>query len=142
MAGNEKIGILVVDDEDSLRNMFTQIFEEEGYRVKAVGTGGSAVDALDGTPYELAFVDLRLPDVCGLEVVRQIKKKYPDTEVILITAYATVDNAVQALRAGVYDYLIKPVEDIHLLTSIVTRAIEKRNLVIENRNLLKQLKKG
>lgn len=140
MTEAEKIGILVVDDEESIRHVLTQVFEEGGYRVKATATGKEAIDAIDGMSYELAFVDLRLPDMSGIEVVRQIKKKYPDTEVTLITAYATVDNAIQALRAGVYDYLIKPVDDIHLLTSVARRAIEKRNLTLENRDLVNQLK--
>ena len=140
MKKNDSNTILIVDDEESLRGMLTQVFKEEGYRVKAAATGGEVTENLDVMSCDLAFIDLRLPDMSGIEVIRQIKNRYPDTELILITAYATLDNAVQALRAGVYDYLIKPVDDIHVLTSIARRAIEKRKLSIENRDLLKQLK--
>lgn len=141
MCEDEKGGILVVDDEESLRDMMTQVFEEEGYRVKAVATGGEGIDALEKMPCKLGFIDLRLPDMSGIEVVKKIRIKYPDMELILITAYASVENAVQALRSGVYDYMTKPVDDIHLLSSIAMRAIEKRKLSIENRSLMGQLKR-
>jgi len=100
--------ILVVDDQDSIRHFLTKAFEEEGYEVSACATGRQAVEAVEQKMPDLVFLDLRLPDMSGLEVLKEVKEKSAQTCVIMMTAFGEIETAVQAMKLGAFDYVSKP----------------------------------
>jgi DNA-binding response OmpR family regulator len=110
--------ILIVDDEDTLRYFLKRTLQDEGYRVSEAADGQMALDLLDGETFDLALVDLRMAGVGGLEVMRQFRQRSPETQIIIVTAYASVPSAVEALRHGAHDYLTKPVNTGELLASV------------------------
>ncbi len=110
--------ILIVDDEDTLRYFLKRILESEGYQVSEAADGHTAVDLLATQTFDLALVDLRMAGIDGLEVMRQFRQRSPETQIIIITGYASVPSAVEALRHGAHDYLTKPVNTEELLASV------------------------
>jgi DNA-binding response OmpR family regulator len=110
--------ILIVDDEDTLRYFLRRTLQDEGYQVSEAADGQMALDLLDGETFDLALVDLRMAGVDGLEVMRQFRLRSPETQIIIVTAYASVPSAVEALRHGAHDYLTKPVNTEELLASV------------------------
>jgi DNA-binding response OmpR family regulator len=110
--------ILIVDDEDTLRYFLKRTLEGEGYRVSEAGNGQTAIDLLTHETFDLALVDLRMAGVDGLEVMRQFRQRSPETQIIIVTGYASVPSAVEALRHGAHDYLTKPVNTEELLASV------------------------
>lgn len=124
--------ILVVDDEAGLREMLSMLLTRAGYQVSVANGYRQAVKEVEELPaFDLIVTDLSMPDGSGLEVLNRAKKRDPSTEVIVITAYATTENAVQAMREGAYDYIEKPFKNDALL-AIVEKALEKRAIVCEN----------
>jgi DNA-binding response OmpR family regulator len=109
--------ILIVDDEDTLRYFLKRTLQDEGYQVSEAADGQTALDLLEHETFDLALVDLRMAGVDGLEVMRQFRLQSPETQVIIVTAYASVPSAVEALRHGAHDYLTKPVNTEELLAS-------------------------
>ena len=101
--------ILIAEDEDGVRDSLEQVLREEGYDVVATADGGAAITALDTREFDMVISDLRMPGADGLSVLRHAREIAPQTLVLLMTAYATVDTAVEALRGGAQDYLLKPV---------------------------------
>jgi len=128
--------ILLADDDRDLLAMLKEFLADQGYVVTAVGSGSEAMAALEGQEFTLALLDLMLPDCTGLDLLSQIKAHTPDTEVVLFTGHAGLESAVQALRLGAYDYLLK--SDLRLadLQALVSRALERRRLARENRELM------
>jgi DNA-binding response OmpR family regulator len=110
--------ILIVDDEDTLRYFLKRTLQDEGYRVSEAADGQTALDLLEHEDFDLALVDLRMTGVDGLEVMRQFRERSPKTQIIIVTAYASVPSAVEALRRGAHDYLTKPVNTEELLASV------------------------
>jgi DNA-binding response OmpR family regulator len=110
--------ILIVDDENTLRYFLKRSLEDEGYRVSEAASGLAALDLLENETFDLALVDLRMAGVDGLEVMRQLRERSPGTQIIIVTAYASVPSAVEALRHGAHDYLTKPVNTEELLASV------------------------
>ncbi len=110
--------ILVVDDENTLRHFLQLNLQEQGYQVTAAADGQSALHLIDRQHFDVALVDLRLTDMDGLEIVRHLRQVAPQTSVIILTAYATLDSAIEALRHGAHDYLTKPFNTADLLTSV------------------------
>jgi len=110
--------ILVVDDEDTLRYFLRLHLEEKGYHVSEAADGATAMRLIAHNTFEVALVDLKLADMNGLEIMRHLRKTSPDTSVIILTAYATVNSAIEALRQGAHDYLTKPYETSELLASV------------------------
>lgn len=110
--------ILVVDDETTLRHFLRLNLQEQGYHVTEAPDGNTALQLIDQQQFEVALVDLRLTDMDGLEIVRRLRHVAPKTSVIILTAYATVDSAIEALRQGAHDYLTKPFETAELLASV------------------------
>lgn len=110
--------ILIVDDEDTLRYFLKRTLQDEGYRVSEAADGQTALDLLEHKDFDLALVDLRMTGVDGLEVMRQFRQQSPETQIIIVTAYASVPSAVEALRHGAHDYLTKPVNTEELLASV------------------------
>lgn len=134
----EQARILVVDDEEIMRESLTDWLKEDGYDVLAVQDGFSALEAVQKENYNVMLVDLKMPKMDGLEVLKAVKKMNSDIPVIIITAYATVDTAVAAIKQGAYDYIVKPFhpEELGL---IIKKIIEHQNLVKENILLRKEL---
>ncbi|HSF18567.1 MAG TPA: sigma-54 dependent transcriptional regulator [Vicinamibacteria bacterium] len=122
-----KISILVVDDQPAIRESMVITFRREGYDVSAAESGEQALDLLQRTPFDLVVTDLRLGGIDGIEVLRRCKELFPDTEVVVMTAYGTVESAVEAIKAGAYDYLTKPFQPEEL-TLVAERALERRGL--------------
>jgi DNA-binding NtrC family response regulator len=102
--------VLVVDDEVNIRNALVTILEKKGYRVCGAGTGDEALQLLEETRVDMVITDLRMPGMGGLEFLRRLKDKWSDTEVIVMTAFGSIDTAVEAMRLGAYDYLTKPID--------------------------------
>jgi DNA-binding NtrC family response regulator len=126
--------ILIVDDEGVVRNSLTEWFSGEGYVTRGVPGGREALEAVDRQDWDLALIDLKMPGMDGVEVQRLMREKDPDITVIMMTGFATVDTAVQALKQGAYDYLTKPI-DPDELSHTVEKAIEHRRARQENLQL-------
>ncbi|MEE8577012.1 MAG: sigma-54 dependent transcriptional regulator, partial [candidate division Zixibacteria bacterium] len=133
--------ILVVDDKDSMRNMLRETLMEEGYRVDAAEDGKKALDLVGNKSYDLVLTDLRMPRLDGMELLSGIKKLDSDTAVIVMTAYGTIENAVDAMKKGAFDFITKPLDTEHLCV-LVGRALENRRLVAENTLLREEIMAG
>ena len=110
--------ILVVDDEEVVRDVLLRILGTQGYEVTAVATAGEGLRCLQDGAYEVLLLDLMLPDRPGMEVLKEVRASDPDLAVIMITAYATVQNAVEAMRAGAFHYLTKPFKNPEVLALV------------------------
>ncbi|AKU90302.1 sigma-54-dependent transcriptional regulator [Vulgatibacter incomptus] len=130
--------LLVVDDERSMREMLEILLQKVGHSVVAEEDAGAACERLEHEEFDLVVTDLRLGQRSGLEVLERAKALHPHTEVLMITAFASAENAVQAMKLGAYDYLTKPFKIDELLV-VVEKALEKRALVRENVQLRRQL---
>jgi DNA-binding NtrC family response regulator len=133
--------ILIVDDEFSVRESLDKVLSKSGYATLTAGSGNEALSLLAKQRVDLVLSDLKMPDGDGVELLKSIKKSYPEIEVILLTGYGTVENAVEAMREGAYDFITKPPKKAIILTA-VERAIERQNLSQENKYLREQLSKG
>lgn len=126
--------ILVVDDDESLRWVTQAQLQQSGYQVDTAANGKEALAKIQETPPDLAITDLMMPGMSGVELLKSIRAGYPEIIVILVTAFGTVENAVEAMRAGAYDYITKPV-NMEELRLIVGRGLEHLDLRREVRNL-------
>jgi DNA-binding NtrC family response regulator len=106
---NHKAKILIIDDEEVVRRSFLRILGSANCTVDAVGTWPELLVAMDGEAADLVLLDLRMPDMDGMTVLRLLKQRWPESEVIIITGYPTIETAKQAVALGAYDYLAKPV---------------------------------
>ncbi len=129
--------ILVADDEQSMREFLDIMLKKEGYKVSLASNGEEVVKLVDNDLFDLVLLDIRMPKLDGISALKKIKSTAPETIVIMITAYASADTAIKAMKEGAYDYITKPfkVEEIKL---IINNALEKKNLQKEN-ILLKQV---
>lgn len=134
----EPIRILIVDDEILLRKALEGVLTSQGYSVKSCETGEKALTLIEREFFDLALVDVKLPDLNGLELLKEIKKISPETGVIIITAYAEVKSAVQAIKDGAFDYLSKPFQEEELLITI-EKFLKYRSLEKELKILRKAL---
>jgi DNA-binding NtrC family response regulator len=119
----ERGSILIVDDEQVVRESLEQWFQDEGYYVKAVGSGREALQALVGRRFDVALIDIKMPGMDGMELQTKFQEADPDLLVVFMTGYASVETAVQALKRGAYDYVTKPV-DPDELSHLVAKAVE------------------
>jgi two-component system, NtrC family, response regulator PilR len=127
--------ILVCDDEAGLREMLQILLRREGYRVDAVDGVHAARDRLGSAdPYDVVITDLVMPDGTGMEVLDAVRSRSADTQILMVTAYATTEQAVEAMRKGAYDYVQKPFKN-HELLATLEKALEKRAIVAENQTL-------
>ena len=133
--------ILVIDDEESMRDSCQQALSREWDRVEVVEDGLKGLSMLEKKSFDLVILDLKLPGLSGMEVLKRIKKTDPEAIVIVITGYATVESAVEAMKNGAYDFVPKPFTP-DSLRMIVRRALEKRHLAFENVLLRDELRAG
>jgi len=127
--------ILIIDDDEHLRETLRDILAEKGYQVEAVGTGAEAVARFKETRFNLALVDIRLPDIEGIKLLRKLRRLAPHAEFIMITGYASLETAVEALRQGAADYVMKPFNLDEVLAS-VSSALERQRFSYEEREKL------
>jgi diguanylate cyclase (GGDEF)-like protein len=139
MAGEK---VLLADDDEQLRVTLQEFLAGQGYAVTAAADGREAMVALQEEEFALALLDLMLPDYSGLDLLSHLKAHTPDTEVILLTGHANLESAVQALRLGAYDYLVKANLRLADLQTLVARALERRHLALENRELVANISKA
>jgi len=123
--------ILIVDDERSMRDVLSIMLKRAGYGVSAASDGEEAIAHIDKELFDLVITDLKMPKAGGLDVLRAVKESSPESVVLIITAFASAESAVEAMKLGAYDYLTKPfqVDEVQL---IVRNALEKRRLSTEN----------
>ena len=117
--------ILLMEDEHSLAKGLQMVLTDEGYAVDWAPTGKSALDKFNQKPFDLLMADLRLPDIDGMEVIKQVKKRWPETVVVVITGYASIASAVDAMKIGAFDYLAKPFTDDEI-KSVVEGALKEK----------------
>lgn len=131
--------ILIVDDDNSLREFLSIFLHREGYQVSAAANGEMAIKLLSKSIFDMVITDVKMPSMSGLDLLKEIKERSPDTVVVMITAYASVDTAVEAMKQGAYDYISKPfnVDEIKL---IIRKALEKKELQEENTILKRDFK--
>ncbi len=135
---NDKVSILIVDDEKVVRDSLTKWFREDGYTVGAAENAAEALRKLQSQPWQIILLDIKMPGMDGMELQQRIKEVDPGVTIIFITAHASVDTAVQALKAGAFDYITKPI-DPDYLSHLVTNAIKQRTLAGENVRLREQI---
>ena len=134
----EDARVLVVDDEPMVCLALTNWLEEENYFAQAVEDGPQAIKAVRGENWDIVLLDLRMPGMDGLKVLKKVKEIAPQTVVIMMTAYASIPGAVQAMKEGAYDYIVKPL-DVDQLTLMLKRIVEHQQLITENILLRKRL---
>lgn len=137
----EQPKVLVVDDEESVVVTIKAILQLDGYDVATTTSGAEARAMVRATQYDLVLTDLRLEDGDGLDVLRAVRETFPETVTIMLTGYASLESAIQALRAGAYDYLIKPSE-VEELRTTVARGIERRRLGLELKERVVELEQA
>lgn len=135
-----KSRILVVDDEASIREFMEIFLKKEGYEVSLAEDGAKAKDILTKKTFDMVISDLQMPNMTGMELLKYAREAYPETVFVMMTAFGTLENAVEAMKVGAYDYLTKPckIDEVRL---VINNALRTRNLEVENRALKKELVK-
>ncbi len=130
--------IIVVDDEPGMREFLEIMLQKDGYSVVTAGDGRQAEEKINSQMFDLAIIDVQMPTMDGLDLLKKINKKAPDTTVIMITAFASHESAIEAMKHGAYDYITKPfkIDEIKL---VIKKALEKKRLVTENTRLKREL---
>lgn len=139
MIDKKKSGrILVVDDEASLREVLTIMLHREGYQVESAANGAEAQILLQESDFDLVISDIKMPKVTGLELLRYVREKCPETIMIMITAFSTSEEAVEAMKLGAFDYILKPFRNDEIRL-VVRNALERKALRFENQALRQEL---
>ncbi|MBX2989205.1 MAG: sigma-54-dependent Fis family transcriptional regulator [Bdellovibrionaceae bacterium] len=135
-----KSRILVVDDEASIREFMEIFLKKEGYEVTVAEDGAKGKDLLAKKNFDMVISDLQMPNMTGMELLKHSRESYPETVFVMMTAFGTLENAVEAMKVGAYDYLTKPckIDEVRL---VIQNALRTRNLEVENRALKKELVK-
>jgi DNA-binding NtrC family response regulator len=130
--------LLIVDDDTAMREMLASLFRDRGYAVEEAASAAEALERADKQCFDVALSDIRMPGKTGIEMVGELRERLPETPVVLMTAFGSIDSAVESMRAGAFDYITKPFEpDAVVLT--IERALERRVLEEENRRLRRAL---
>ncbi|MEW5720227.1 MAG: response regulator, partial [Chloroflexota bacterium] len=137
---DERPSILIVDDDEGVRRTLEMILTKKNYQPVTAPDGKTALALAEERFFNLALLDIRLPDIAGTDLLAQLKTRHPDLEALIITGHATLETAIQALSSGAYHYFIKPINVDELLVTL-NRALDKQRLVIENRRLLEAVQK-
>jgi DNA-binding NtrC family response regulator len=132
------VNILIADDEVNIREALVTMLRKKGHQVHGVATAEEGLEHLETTPADLVITDLRMPGIGGIEFLRRLKDTWPDTEVVVMTAYGSIDTAVEAMRYGAYDYLTKPIDRVRF-PIVVDKALERHALTTENKQLRDRL---
>ncbi len=127
MLSEKKKQILVIDDEDSIRQVFRWILEGQGYEVETAETGVRAIEKFEERFFNLALLDIRLPDMEGTELLTMLHKRSPKTMKIMVTGYPSLDNAIKSLNVGADAYVVKPVEPSELVKIVQAKLKEQED---------------
>ncbi|MFY9552071.1 MAG: sigma-54 dependent transcriptional regulator [Thermoanaerobaculia bacterium] len=130
--------VLVVDDEEVIRDVLGTLLTREGYEVAAAASAGEAIALFENEPYDVVLLDLMLPDRPGLDVLRDILRRDPDAVVVIVTAYSSIEGAIEAMREGAFHYIPKPFQNDEVLLTL-RKGSEARRLTEENRRLREEL---
>ena len=136
----EKARIMVIDDEESMCKFMQIMLKKEGYGVSSAQSGKEALEELQNSHYDLVIADLMMPEMNGLELLSKVKSIDPELNFIVMTAYASVDTAIEALKKGAFDYIAKPFK-VDELKITIKKSLEQKRIVKENLDLKRQLKK-
>jgi DNA-binding NtrC family response regulator len=134
----EKPKILIAEDEKTQKDLLEGFLKKEGFSVEAVSNGREVLHRLEGDFFDIALMDYKMPELDGLQTLREIRRLYPELPVVVMTAYGTVETAVASMKEGALDYLTKPI-DLDELLLILQKVIERSNLIQENKVLKAQL---
>lgn len=132
--------VLIVDDDASILGVVAEVLEDDGYVVTTAATGEEAIDYLKGDEFALVMSDIRLPGINGVAVLEHVKTTSPRTNVIMITSHASLESSIDAIKHGAYDYLLKPFEDLSLISTAAKRAVDAFNLEVDRSRLIRSLK--
>ncbi|OGO15364.1 MAG: hypothetical protein A2Z14_08100 [Chloroflexi bacterium RBG_16_48_8] len=133
--------VLIADDDPDFRQLLVGRARKMGLFVMEVNDGEQAMEALEKENYDVLVVDLYMPGKTGLDVIRDVQRVNKDLEAIILTGSATLESAIEALRAGVYDYLTKPLESLTVFEMTLSRALERRYLIRENKRLFQEIQR-
>lgn len=139
MNSKETLSILVIDDEKVVRESFRYFLEDNDYRVFEAENGKSGLEIFNRESPDVVLVDLRMPEVDGLEVLGTITQTSPDTPVIIVSGTGQISDSVEALHLGAWDYILKPVSDLTILQYAIDKALERVRLIRENRTYQEHL---
>ena len=137
---DEKMSIMVVDDEEIVRESLFHWFKKYGHVVETASSGFEALDKLENYPFHILFVDIKMPGMDGIELLEKVKTEYPDTIIVIITAYGSIESAVKAMRIGASDYLLKPFKPDQL-SLVMERISHQKKLLFEHDYLKGRLEK-
>jgi two-component sensor histidine kinase/CheY-like chemotaxis protein len=137
---DKRSSILVVDDDQSTRKTLSLIFKRKGYEIETAGTGQEAIERAQTRFFNLALLDIKLPDMEGVELLAPLKGLHPEIEIIMVTAHASLETAISALNRGASLYITKPLNMDEVLSTI-KEVLEKQRLAMKNKRLLKELKR-
>src|SRR5205085_8674992 len=138
MSNSRKGAILVIDDEEIMREILETLLTREGYQVRLAATAAEGLDLARSMPFDAAIVDVMMPGMDGVTALDEIRKIDDDLPVLMITAYASVENAIAAMKRGAFDYITKPFKNDEVLV-VVRNAMERRQLIAENISLRQNL---
>jgi len=139
MPGHVPKRVLVIEDEKAIRDSFRNFLEDNDYDVLEAENGRVGLALLAQERPDLILVDLRMPEVDGLEVLQRVQEDSPDTPIIVVSGTGVIADVVEALRRGAWDYLIKPIEDLSVLLYTINKSLERTRLILENREYQKHL---
>jgi len=128
---DKSVSILVVDDEFSVRDSLTKWFRSDGYQAESAADATEALKKLQAGPWDIVFLDIKMPGIDGMELQQRIKNVNPEIVIVMLTGYASIDTAVKSLKEGAYDYITKPV-DPDYLTHLIEKIVQQRDLLKEN----------
>ena len=132
--------VLTIEDEEIIRESFSFYLEDHGYKVLEAENGRLGLEMIREHHPDIVLLDLRMPEMDGLEVLEQLKEEKPDLPVIVISGTGFIGNVAEAMRRGACNYLLKPISDFTILHYALEQALEKSSLIEENRTLRKQVK--
>ncbi len=136
--GNETI--LIVDDDEDILELIERHLSNKGYEVVTAYDGEQALPLLDKVKFDLVITDLKMPRMDGMELLRRVKERDPNIEVVILTGHGTMDSVIEALRdGGAFDYLQKPLHNIKQLSFVTNKALERKRLRLENQKLVETL---
>jgi DNA-binding NtrC family response regulator len=135
----DRSNVLIIDDEPGIRNSLERTLRREKVKVFQAASGEEGLEVADRENVEIVFLDVRLPGVSGIEVLRELKQRKPEIEVVIMTAYGTIDLAVQSMKEGAADFLTKPFEHNEIITLSLHKARERRKLLDHTRQLEAEL---
>jgi len=126
IAGLKNPAILITDDELSTRDMLKLFLEEKGYRIETAENGKEAVEKVKAGNIDIVFMDVKMPEMDGLQTLKIIRQKFPLVEVVMLTGHATIESAIEGMKLGAFDYLMKPCDMEDLLSKVREAAMKKR----------------